>query len=115
MILEIRAVHPFFKNGYVVGCEETREAWSIDPGDEVDELLEAVETAGLQCATSCSPTRTSITSPASGARRRRLACPSGCTRPTTFSMKAWFSRGRAFGFAVEPQPPVDFFYEPEAR
>src|ERR1044072_5066873 len=35
MIIESQAVGPFFKNGYVVGCEETREAAIIDPGDEV--------------------------------------------------------------------------------
>src|SRR5688572_9447509 len=36
-------VAPFFKNGFVVSCEETREAVVIDPGDEVDELLKAIE------------------------------------------------------------------------
>jgi hydroxyacylglutathione hydrolase len=40
MILERAAVEPFFKNGFVVGCEETREAVIIDPGDEVETLLE---------------------------------------------------------------------------
>ena len=39
MILEVRAVPPFYKNGFVVGCERTREAVVIDPGDEADELL----------------------------------------------------------------------------
>ncbi len=39
MILESAAVGPFFKNGYVVGCERTRQAVFIDPGDEVDQLL----------------------------------------------------------------------------
>ena len=39
MILETRAVPPFHKNGYVVGCEKTREGVVIDPGDEVDALL----------------------------------------------------------------------------
>src|SRR5207249_3149340 len=34
MLMEIRAVGPFFKNGFVVGCETTREAVLIDPGDE---------------------------------------------------------------------------------
>jgi len=34
MIVESQAVGPFFKNGFVVGCEETREAVLIDPGDE---------------------------------------------------------------------------------
>ena len=35
MILESAAVGPFFKNGYVIGCENTRKAVFIDPGDEV--------------------------------------------------------------------------------
>ena len=43
MILETRAVEPFLKNGYVIGCEETREGVLIDPGDEVEQLLEAVD------------------------------------------------------------------------
>ena len=42
MILEVRAVAPFYKNGFLAGCERTREAILIDPGDEVDELLAAV-------------------------------------------------------------------------
>ena len=33
---------PFNKNGFVVGCPDTREGVIIDPGDEVDELLEVV-------------------------------------------------------------------------
>jgi hypothetical protein len=31
MILEVRAEPPFYKNGYVVGCERTREGVLIDP------------------------------------------------------------------------------------
>src|SRR5258705_316340 len=42
MLVEIRAVPPFHKNGFVVGCERTREAVLIDPGDEVGDLLEVV-------------------------------------------------------------------------
>ena len=42
MIVETRAVPPFQKNGYVVACETTREAVVIDPGDEVDMLLDVV-------------------------------------------------------------------------
>ena len=42
MLLEVRAVAPFEKNGFVLGCEETREAVVIDPGDEVAALLKVV-------------------------------------------------------------------------
>ena len=67
MILETRAVAPFFKNGFVVGCEDTREGVVIDPGDEVGELLAAVDRHRLTIRY----TRTSITSPVSAPRRRR--------------------------------------------
>ena len=42
MILEVRAVPPFYKNGFVAACERTREAVIIDPGDEADQLVAAV-------------------------------------------------------------------------
>ena len=42
MIIEVREVPPFSKNGFVVACESTAEAVVIDPGDEVDQLLEIV-------------------------------------------------------------------------
>src|SRR6476660_3709707 len=48
MILETRAVAPFYKNGFVVGCERTREGVVIDPGDEVGELLAAVRDAAIE-------------------------------------------------------------------
>ena len=53
MILETRAVPPFDKNGFVVGCEETREGIVIDPGDEVEELLDLVTRHQLSINTSC--------------------------------------------------------------
>src|SRR5262249_11933959 len=48
MILEVRAVAPFYKNGFVVGCGRTREGVIIDPGDEVDELLGTVRDYDLE-------------------------------------------------------------------
>src|SRR5207249_6203906 len=47
MLMDVRAVGPFFKNGFVVGCEQTREAVLIDPGDEVADLLSAAEQKSL--------------------------------------------------------------------
>ena len=42
MLLEYRAAPPFMENGYVLGCEETREGVIIDPGESIEELLEIV-------------------------------------------------------------------------
>ena len=33
---------PFYKNGFVVACERTRQAVVIDPGDDVEEQLAIV-------------------------------------------------------------------------
>ena len=39
MILFSAAAPPFMKNGYVLGCERTRESVIIDPGEELVGLL----------------------------------------------------------------------------
>ena len=58
MILEVRAVPHFYKNGFVVDCERTRDAVLIDPGDEIDDLLGAAFEADVRYSTSCSRTAT---------------------------------------------------------
>jgi glyoxylase-like metal-dependent hydrolase (beta-lactamase superfamily II) len=47
MLLSTHTAPPFYKNGYVLGCETTREAVIVDPGDEVEDLIAAVKTSGL--------------------------------------------------------------------
>ena len=111
MIIETRAVEPFFKNGYVLGCEETREGVLIDPGDEVDGLLEAVRSHQLRI-------RYILLTHAhldhvTGVRRAKdaLGVPVGLHQADNFLYERVVQQGVAFGFKVEPQPPVDFFYD----
>ena len=113
MILETRAAPPFHKNGYVAGCEKTREGVVIDPGDEVDALLEAVSAHRLNI-------RYILLTHAhldhiTGVKRAKdaLGVPVGLHQADNFLYEAVVQQGRAFGFPVEAQPPVDFFYEPE--
>src|SRR5260221_90842 len=47
MIIESQATGIFMKNGFVVSCENTREAVLIDPGDEIQGLLNYIEQKGL--------------------------------------------------------------------
>ena len=47
MIVETAAAGAFMKNGYVLGCERTKEAVYIDPGDEVAQLLGFIAEQGL--------------------------------------------------------------------
>lgn len=113
MILETRAVEPFFKNGYVIGCEETREGIVIDPGDEVDQLIEAAEKQRLEI-------RYILLSHAhldhiTGVARAKKAwdVPVGLHHADNFLYSAVVQQGWMFGLEVEEQPPVDFFYEGE--
>lgn len=48
MMIEALPVGPLQVNCYIVGCEKTREALVIDPGDEGERILAALDRAGLQ-------------------------------------------------------------------
>lgn len=115
MILEVRAVHPFFKNGYVVGCDETHDAVMIDPGDEVDQLLEAVKMHRLQVRYILLTHAHLDHITGVGRAKSALDVPVGLHQADNFLYEGVVQQGRAFGFEVESQPAVDFFYEPDAR
>jgi len=111
MLLETRAVAPFFKNGYVIGCEETREGVVIDPGDEVDELLAAVEAHRLTVRYILLTHAHLDHVTGVGRAKKALGAAVGLHRDDEFLYRAVVQQGIAFGFKVDPQPPVDFFYD----
>jgi glyoxylase-like metal-dependent hydrolase (beta-lactamase superfamily II) len=113
MIIETRAVPPFFKNGFVVGCEHTREAVVIDPGDEVDELLAPVreQRLAVKYILLTHAHLDHITGVA--AAKRALNVPVVLHRADNFLYEAVVQQGLMFGLRVEAQPPVDRFYEDE--
>lgn len=47
MIVKVLPVGPIQTNCYVVGCEKTRLAAVIDPGDEAERILEVIQGSGL--------------------------------------------------------------------
>ena len=115
MVVEVRATAPFFKNGYVIGCEETHEAVVIDPGDEVDALLETAQAQDLTVRYILLTHAHLDHITGVGRAKAALGVPVGLHQADNFLYEAVVQQGRAFGLAVEAQPPVDFFYEPEAK
>lgn len=113
MILETRAVPPFFKNGYLIGCETTREAVLVDPGDEVDQLLDAVGRQALVVRYILLTHAHLDHITGVGKAKAALKVPVGLHQADNFLYEAVVEQGRAFGYPVEPQPPIDFFYTPE--
>jgi hydroxyacylglutathione hydrolase len=113
MILESAAVGPFFKNGYVVGCERTRQAVFIDPGDEVEQLLDLIRTRELQ-VTDILLTHAHVDHVSGVAEARRvLNVPIHLHKEDLFLYQNAVRTGMMFGLTVEEPPPVDRFYEGE--
>jgi glyoxylase-like metal-dependent hydrolase (beta-lactamase superfamily II) len=111
MILEVRAEAPFYKNGFVVGCERTREGVIIDPGDEVDGLLGAVRDHDLviQHILLTHAHIDHITGV--GAAKDALDAPVYLHKDDLFLYDSAPQQGAMFGFKVRQQPPIDVFYD----
>lgn len=113
MILESAAVGPFFKNGYVVGCERTRKAIFIDPGDEVEQLLDVIRAQELQ-VTHILLTHAHVDHVSGVAEAKRaLNAPIYLHKEDLFLYQNAVRTGMMFGLTVEEPPPVDHFYDGE--
>ena len=111
MILESAAVGPFFKNGFVVGCERTRQAVFIDPGDEVEQLLSFIDNERLH-VTHILLTHAHVDHVSGVAEAKRvLGAPIYLHRDDLFLYQNAVRTGMMFGLTVEEPPPVDHFYE----
>lgn len=111
MIIETAAAGPLLKNGYVVGCERTRDAVFIDPGDEVEQLLAFIATRGLAVS------RILLTHAhfdhVSGVAeaKRRLNIPIYLHRADLPLYDNAARQAAMFGLQLEQPPPVDRFYD----
>jgi hydroxyacylglutathione hydrolase len=112
IIVETRAVEPFFKNGFVVACRRTRDAVLIDPGDEVDQLLQIAkdQTLTIHHILLTHAHVDHVTGVA--AAKRALGVEVSLHRDDLFLYERAIEMGRMFGLNVEPQPPIDHFYAP---
>lgn len=111
MILKAAADGPFQKNGYVLGCERTKDAVYIDPGDEVEQLLAFVAEQGLTVS-SILLTHAHVDHVSGVAEaKRRLKSPI-YLHPADQPLYDHAARqGAMFGIQVEQPPPVDRYYE----
>jgi hydroxyacylglutathione hydrolase len=111
-MLEVRAVGPFFKNGFLVGCPETGEAILIDPGDEVEDLLAVakVRQLSIRHVLLTHAHVDHITGVATA--KRALGVPVYLHRDDLFLYDNAVEMGALFGLSVEQPPPVDVFYTP---
>ena len=113
MIIETHAVEPFFKNGFVVGCEETRQAIVIDPGDEVELLIETVKRLKLEVKYILLTHAHLDHVTGVGRAKEAFKVDVGLHRADNFLYEAVVQQGQMFGLRVDAQPKIDFFYDGE--
>lgn len=111
MIVETAAAGAFMKNGYVLGCERTKVAVYIDPGDEVEQLLGFIAEQGLRVShillTHAHVDHVSGVAEA----KRRLKAPIYLHRADQELYDNAAQQGAMFGIQVEQPPPVDCYYD----
>jgi glyoxylase-like metal-dependent hydrolase (beta-lactamase superfamily II) len=112
MVLSTHVAPPFYKNGYLLGCETTHEAVVIDPGDEVEEVIEAVVRGTLEVKYILL-THAHLDHVTGVARAKDAFGAPVYLHPADLPLyENVVMQGRMFGLAVEAQPPVDRFYTP---
>ena len=113
MLIETRSVPPFQKNGYVVACETTRQAVMIDPGDEVQMLLDVVAQQSLQVQ-SMLLTHAHVDHVSGVARAKDvLSVPVYLHRDDQFLYDAAQEQAAFFGLHCGELPPIDRYYDPK--
>jgi glyoxylase-like metal-dependent hydrolase (beta-lactamase superfamily II) len=111
MILETRAAPPFMKNGYVLGCPRTRAAVVIDPGDEVAGLIAVVRELDLSVEQILLTHAHIDHISGVAAAKAAFQAPVHLHRDDLFLYEHVVDQGAMFGLSVEPQPPIDVFYD----
>ncbi len=110
-ILEQKAVEPFMKNGYVLGCPSTGQAAYIDPGDEVTQLLEWIDTQGLELVSILNTHGHMDHICGVGSVKERWDVPI-CLHPDDkFLYDALSEQGEWFGVSYSQAPRLDCYLE----
>ncbi|MEE9255632.1 MAG: MBL fold metallo-hydrolase [bacterium] len=112
MIIECVPVGPFQMNSYIVGCAETKEGIYIDPGAEVDRLIETARRLGVRL-TRLIGTHAHLDH-AEGVQeaKEKLGLPYWLHEAELYNLKNMPRAAGAYGFPPPPVPEVAAFLVP---
>ena len=115
MLIESCAVPPFEKNGYVVASSATGDAIVIDPGDEVEQLIAIVRRMGVTVRYIM--LTHSHLDHISGCNEAKAewAVPLVLHKDDLFLYERAVQQGIAFGIGMNPQPPIDAWFDQQPR
>lgn len=106
------AAPPFHKNGYIVACEDTREAVVIDPGDDVREQMAIVKREGVKVKMILLTHAHLDHVTGVGPAKQALGVGVWLHADDLFLYERTAEQARMFGMQAEQPPPPDHFYAP---
>jgi len=121
MIIEELTVTAFQQHTRIVGCEKTKQAICIDPGDEAERIVETLERHGLKLqAIALTHAHLDHVGGVSALKKLQPHAKITLHRGDEFiynglpEQPAWIgiprSQWAALGFAFEPPPPIDEYW-----
>lgn len=113
MLLSTHVAPPFYKNGFVLACEDTREAVVLDPGDEIEDVIRAVAASSLEVKYILLTHAHLDHVTGVGRAKDAFGAPVYMHRADLPLYERVVQQGQMFGLRVESQPPVDRYYEPD--
>ena len=124
MIIEELTVTAFQQHTRIVGCEKTKQAICIDPGDEAERIVETLDRHGLQLqAIALTHAHLDHVGGVAALKKLKPNAKINLHRGDEFmynglpEQPAWLgiprSQWPALGFAFDPPPPVDEYWTDE--
>lgn len=121
MIIEELTVTAFQQHTRIVGCEKTKQAICIDPGDEAERIVETLERHGLNLqAIALTHAHLDHVGGVAALKKLRPGARINLHKADEFiyeglpEQPAWIgiprSQWAALGFAFEPPPPIDEYW-----
>jgi glyoxylase-like metal-dependent hydrolase (beta-lactamase superfamily II) len=110
MLLSTHVAPPFYKNGFLLGCEETREAVVLDPGDEIEDVVRAVTASRLEVKYILLTHAHLDHVTGVGRAKDAFGAPVYMHQADLPLYERVVQQGVMFGLRVEPQPPVDRYF-----
>jgi len=111
MILKMLVVGPIQANCYILGCERTREAAVIDPGDDADKILMILAKDELRCAYIINTHGHFDHSGANKRLKEVTKAPLILHEADAAMVINQAASGRMWGMKVENSPPPDRYVE----
>lgn len=112
MIIEQIPVGDFQMNSYIVGCPDRKEAIYIDPGAEVDRVIERFQALGLRPIKIIGTHAHLDHAEGAAEAKEKLQIPYFLHEAEMYNLENMPNAARNYGFPEPPVPEVDGFLIP---